>query len=355
MKQNEHVLVKNIYYMLAYAFQALKQSSFVSVETEEFDNVQNLFAAILSNGIGIQLKQGLYREYQNKSEDLSTMRGRIYMPGTIRHKIDRRQKLACEYDELSENNLLNQILKTTAMLLLKSDEVKTEYKDILKKEMLYFSGIDLIEPSSIQRERVRFHRNNQNYRILVSLCQFILQGMLLTTERGENKLASFIDSQQMYHLYEKFILEYYRKEIPELHASASQIEWALDNDEKTMLPKMQSDIMLSHGDTVLIIDAKYYSHTTQVQFGTRTLRSHNMYQIFTYVKNKDAEFGDRQHTVSGMLLYAHTDEAIQPEQSYRMSGNRIDVRTLNLNCEFSEIKSRLYGIAKEFFPELDIK
>lgn len=32
-----------------------------------------------------------------------------------------------------------------------------------------------------------------------------------------------------------------------------------------------------------------------------------------------------------------------------MSGNRIDVRTLDLNCDFSVIKSQLDMIVKEFF------
>ncbi len=349
MKQNKNILIKNIYYMLSYAFQILRQSNFDDMATEEFDNVQNLFAAILSKGIGQQLKQGLYREYQNKTEDIPTMRGRIDMPGTIRHKIAREQVLTCEYDELSENNLLNQILKTTVMLLLRSRDVDTEYKDILKKEILYFSDIDLIEPSSIQWDRVRFHRNNQTYQMLISLCQLILQGMLLTTEQGEHRLVSFVDEQRMCRLYEKFILEYYCREFPRLHVSASQISWALDDGIGTMLPVMQSDIMLSYQDTVLIIDAKYYSRTTQEQYGVHTLHSNNMYQIFTYVKNKDKEFADKPHTVSGMLLYAHTDEIIQPDQSYQMSGNRIDVKTLDLNQEFPVIADQLNQIAEDFF------
>ncbi|MCD8116605.1 MAG: 5-methylcytosine-specific restriction endonuclease system specificity protein McrC [Oscillospiraceae bacterium] len=349
MKQNKSILIKNIYYMLSYAFQTLRQSDFDDMLTEEFDNVQNLFAAILSKGIGRQLKQGLYREYQNKLEDIPTMRGRIDMPGTIRHKSAQEQVLTCEYDELTENNLLNQILKTTVMLLLRSRDVDTEYKDILKKEMLYFSDIGLIDPSSVQWNRVRFHRSNQTYQMLISLCQLILQGMLLTTEHGEHRLASFVDEQRMCRLYEKFILEYYSREFPELHASASQISWGLDDGIGTMLPVMQSDIMLSRRNTVLIIDAKYYSRTTQEQYGIHTLHSNNMYQIFTYVKNKDTEFADKPHTVSGMLLYARTDEAIQPDQSYQMSGNRIDVKTLNLNCEFSVIAEQLNHIAKDFF------
>ena len=70
-------------------------------------------------------------------------------------------------------------------------------------------------------------------------------------------------------------------------------------------------------DTVLIIDAKYYTHTTQRQYDVHTLHSGNLYQIFTYVKNKDTEFGDKPHTVSGMLLYAATDEAIPSSFSAR--------------------------------------
>ena len=50
---------------------------------------------------------------------------------------------------------------------------------------------------------------------------------------------------------------------------------------------MQSDIHLQMGHTVLIIDAKYYSHTTQMQYDKHTVHSNNMYQIFTYVKNRD--------------------------------------------------------------------
>ena len=111
---------------------------------------------------------------------------------------------------------------------------------------------------------------------------------------------------------------------------------------------MQSDITLSFGNKMLIIDAKYYSHTTQVQFDKHTIHSNNLYQIFTYVKNKDAQFGDEPHEVSGMLLYAQTDEAVQPDNTYRMSGNKITVKTLNLDCDFKEIAGQLNAIADDF-------
>ena len=101
---------------------------------------------------------------------------------------------------------------------------------------------------------------------------------------------------------------------------------------------------------MLIIDAKYYTHTLAVgRFDARTLHSANLYQIFTYVKNKDKAMGEGVHSVSGMLLYARTDEELQPDNSYQMSGNKISVRTLDLNREFAEIAKQLDDIAAEHF------
>lgn len=335
--------------MLSYAFTALNQGGYEDVATEEFENIHNLFAAILAKGIGRQLKQGLYREYVNKKETVPVVRGKIDIPGTIQNRFARKQVLTCEYDELSENNLLNQILKTTVMLLLRHAKVNQEHKSDLKKEMLFFSGVDTIDPSTIRWSAIRFQRNNNTYRMLISLCQLIIEGMLLTTDSGEYRLASFIDEQRMNRLYEKFILEYYAKECPQVTATASQIPWALDDGIGTMLPVMQSDITLTKGSEVLIIDAKYYTHTTQAKYDVHSLHSGNLYQIFTYVKNKDTEFGSEPHRVSGMLLYAATDEAIQPDNSYQMSGNKISVKTLDLNRDFAEIAAQLNKIVDEYF------
>lgn len=192
-------------------------------------------------------------------------------------------------------------------------------------------------------------RNSQEYRLLISICYLVVKGLLQTNSDGSTRLMDFIDEQHMCRLYEKFILEYYRKEYPEITANASQITWQLDDGIGAMLPVMQTDIMLTYKEKVLIIDAKYYTHTTQSQFDTHTLHSGNLYQIFTYVKNKEIELSAQPHEVSGMLLYAKTDEAVLPNNSYKMSGNIISVKTLDLDCDFSEIANQLNKIVESHF------
>ena len=339
--------IQNIYHMLAYAFQVLREQGYKSIATEEFHNVAELCAAILAKGVSGQLKRGLGREYIEQAEALSTVRGRIDIAESIKTQSIHKQQLVCSYDEFSVNSYLNRIIETTMDLLLRADISKARKKE-LKKLLVFFGEVEPLDVHLIDWN-IRYNRNNQTYRMLISVCYLVVKGLLQTNSDGLTKLMNFLDEQRMHRLYEKFILEYYRKEHPDLNASASQIPWVLDDGMNDMLPVMQSDITLSKGDTVLIIDAKYYSHTTQMQYDVHTLHSGNLYQIFTYVKNKEAEFGDAQHTVSGMLLYAKTDEQVQPDQVYHMSGNKISIRTLDLNQEFSEIARQLDGIAREHF------
>ena len=184
--------------------------------------------------------------------------------------------------------------------------------------------------------------------MLLGICRLVCEGLLQTQGNGGVRVLDVFDEQRMSRLYEKFVLEYYRREHPGLGAAASQIPWALDDGVGDMLPTMQSDISLSSGAHTLIIDAKYYGHATQVHFGARTIHSANLYQIFTYVKNRQEALG-AGHDVAGMLLYAKTDEDVQPSGSYLMSGNRIEVRTLDLGGEFAEIAATLDGIAEDHF------
>ncbi len=66
------------------------------------------------------------------------------------------------------------------------------------------------------------------------------------------------------------------------------------------------------------------------------------------MKNKEIELADQPHVVSGMLLYAKTDEDIYPENEYLMSGNRIEVRTLNLDGDFEAIRAQLNRIVEKY-------
>jgi len=341
--------IQNIYYMLSYAFKVLNDDGYRDIATEEFNNVAELCSAILIKGVSNQLKRGLGKEYISETEILSSLRGKLNITESIKRKTMLEKKMVCTYDDFSVNSYMNKIIKSTMELLICSDISKKQKKE-LRKLLVYFGDVSSLDIYNINWY-MQYNRNNNTYQMLISICYLVIKGLLQTETNGSTRLMSFFDEQRMCRLYERFILEYYRKEHPEITANASQIPWQLDDGINNMLPIMQTDIMLSKDEKILIIDAKYYSKILQSQFDSNTVKSNNLYQIFTYVKNKEIELRDKPHKVSGMLLYAKTDELNIPNNTYMMSGNSISVRTLNIDCDFWGIKKQLDSIEEEYFDK----
>lgn len=339
--------------MLTYAFSILKGQGFKKLSTEEFQNTADLMSAILSKAIAIQLKRGLEKKYIPKTEEISTLRGKIEIGESLRFQSSFRKRIVCSYEEFSVDNIMNRIIKSTMYLLLKSDIPKKRKKE-LRKLLLFFNEVEVIDLNKVNW-RFQYNRNNQTYRMIISVCYLVVKGLLQTTSDGQMKLMDFLDEQRINRLYEKFILEYYKKHYSQLKPSASQIPWALDDGDGDLLPIMQSDIQLQKENTILIIDAKYYSRTTQMHFDKYTIHSNNLYQIFTYVKNREYQFDKSKCKVSGMLLYAKTDEQTQPDNIYQIYGNQISVRTLDLNKPFDEIEDQLDLIVLFHFGKIHKK
>lgn len=342
---NNKILIRNIYHMLSYAFQELKRNNYEDIEEEEFEQVFDLFAEILYRGVSMQLKQGLYRTYLERNESFSTLRGRLNINGTIKNRIQHRPVLSCEYDELSVNNLFNRILKSTIVLLVQSRELHAKRKKQLRSILPFFNDIDDEDLGRVMWNSLQFQRNNRSYRMLMNICYFITEGMLMTTDSGNIRMPMFSE-ERMCRLFERFVLNYYKQHFPDLSANADSIEWNLDDkveNGKEFLPSMQSDITLHSSDKALVVDTKYYGEIMQTHFDKKSIRSGHMYQIYTYVKNLDR---DRRGKVSVMLLYAHTEEEIVPDLDVVIDGNRFLVKTLDLNQKFDTIQAQLNEFVK---------
>ncbi len=338
--------------MLSYAFKVLNEKSYKKIEVENFENISELLSEILAIGVSKQIKQGLVKDYIEISETTSSVKGKINITDSINEQSFIKGQLNCTYDEFSLNCYLNRILKSTMNLLVKSD-ISTKRKRKLKNLLMYFGEVDLIDVSKINW-KIRFDRNNQTYKMLINICYLAINGLIHTEQAGDKKLMEFFDDQLMSSLYEKFLLNYFKKEHPEVKTHAPQIDWQIDSGVDFLLPKMKTDVTLEYENKILILDAKFYSQNLSENYGKNIHHTSNLYQIFTYVKNKQAELQEKDIEVSGMLLYAETSSSIQPDSDYVMSGNKISVKTLDLNRDFNEIKIQLDKIVREYFFQIHL-
>lgn len=332
--------IRNIYYMLSYAYNVLKQDSFAKLGEEEFENIYDLLTEILIIGIRNQVKKGIYKEYINNDESLTVARGKIDLGESIKLKVKSSLKLHCVYDEFSSNNILNQIIKSTCMKLIKDNEVDIVKKKKLKGLMLHFGEVSEIFIKDIEWIKLRYHKNNLTYRMLVNICYLINEGLIVNETEGKNKFVTFIKDRQMAILYEKFVYEFYRHEFPQFKVKyQEQIKWKSDDNYIDFLPTMNTDISIVNGKNKLIIDTKFYRECMQKNYlnNNKTFISGNLYQIFAYVKNSNFN-GE----IKGMLLYPTVSYEVSKD--YKLSGNDIFIRCVDLNKEFFDIADRLKEI-----------
>ena len=266
--------------MLAYAFKALNSQGYRKIETEDFENVADLCSAILIKGITSQIKQGLNRDYLEQNESISSLRGRIDLTKSIKEQTFLKRQMYCQFDEFTTNSYMNRILKTTMELLIRSD-IKATRKKELRRLLEYFADVKTLDVNSIDWHQ-RFNRNNQTYRMLISICYLVIKGLLQSQTDGTTKLMDFLDDQHMHRLYEKFIYEYYVKEFPNIKTSSPQINWAIDDGYFDMLPVMQSDVTLEQNDIILI---KFKNYSNSIRFALDSFRQSisNIYLYEEYV------------------------------------------------------------------------
>ncbi|TWH59348.1 5-methylcytosine-specific restriction enzyme subunit McrC [Desulfitobacterium sp. LBE] len=337
--------IRNIYYMLSYAYDVLKEGENVKLADEVFENIYDLFGKILVNGLGLLIKRGFNREYINLSEELPLLRGKIDINETLKRQNHIVGKLNCEYDELSSNVLFNQIIKASITNLVKYKGIDKQIREKLMNINRYFQDIDLIQLQKQHFSRIRYHRNNRFYRLIIDICELLFDEILVSSQKGETIFKDFIRDGRMAALYEKFILNFYKKELSEVQVYSPIFQWDKDSGFEhvgaSFLPIMRTDIVLQNEKEQLIMDAKYYSNALQVRNvgDTKKLISGNLYQIYTYINNSTFT-GNK----SGMLIYPVVDTDM--DFVYSIQGKKIYVKTLNLNTSWENIHHRLIDIAK---------
>lgn len=340
------IRIENVYYMLAYAFTALRMGAYAKISPDEFVNAEDLFGWIIGLGMSQLVKRGLHREYVDVTEDISVLRGKVDLRGTIAHRVARRQLLAVEHDEFSEDNLFNQILKTTAVSLARTNRLKVS-GDLVRRSLLRFGNVRTVEPRDIRWDRLRYQRNNQQYLMLVNVCRFVLEHMMMSETEGDARVLNLdFSCAKMHELFEAFVRAYFARHF-NLRTDVRKIQWDLaDGADLTCLPNMQADVVLERDGHALIIDTKFYGKILSGRKGGKVINDH-LYQILAYVNNYQA--AHREMNVAGLLLYAKTTADDLDKAEWMIGGHKIGVRTLNLNQKFSAISRALDEIAYEHF------
>lgn len=148
-----------------------------------------------------QLKQGAIRKYVKREKNLNVLRGRLLTERQFKLNLAHRERLFCRYDELSEDNLYNQVLKFVLEVLLRTAKGNRAVQEV--------SGLFMrFDPISDRRINVRrldsldFDRLTERYESIFQWCRCFLEGYYPDVlGKGKSCLSVLFDMNRLFEAY----------------------------------------------------------------------------------------------------------------------------------------------------------
>jgi 5-methylcytosine-specific restriction enzyme subunit McrC len=336
--------IKNLFFILCYAWGRLDEGELVSASVDEVRTPQDLLARILINGANRVLKDGLDRGYLEFAEESSSLRGKIDFSTSISRLLFEQAKAATFVDELSHNILHNQILKATLISLSNSDLVDEKLRSELARLVRKFNDVDLIRLTASVFKRVQIHQNNSFYAFLTNVCELVYLQGTPNSDIGNLKMRDFSrDEVKMRKVFQDFAFNFYKLNQKEYSVASERLTWGAlgEEDALKLLPNMYTDVCLSSPTRKIILDTKYYAEAFQSNWGKQSFHSSHLYQLNTYLDSAQRTSKDVRR-LDGVLLYPATNNEFTFK--FELRSHSITVASIDMRQDAVQITKRLLSL-----------
>lgn len=340
--------IRNVYYMLAYAWNHLQESRTIDLSKIDAQTPEDLLALVLARGTLRLLKRGVDRDYLIRDEALRGLRGRIQVSATVRRALRTRGQIECQFDELSEDIPANRIIASTLRSLLQIGSLSRGIRREVELVVSRFPRVSPLRVSPADFSGVVIHRNNRFYRFLLDVCRLIHENLI--SDQAASGALRFRDFREdeatMHRLFEDFVRNFLKIEQNEFKVHSPKIEWDVkgaDEYSRSLLPEMQTDIVLENADVARIIDTKFYKEPLNRYYDRPKLHSGNLYQIYTYIDRYRAVEDQRDRRVDALLLYAATADHF--DVRYEIGSHTVRAATVDLSLQWHDVRDSVLTAA----------
>ena len=349
----QYIPIKNLYYLLCYAWELADQRDKIKVDAEDCTSYPDLFAKLLVAGCTVLFKRGLHREYISHHDCIIGIKGKWNISESIKTPKYRMGLMDCTFDEYSDDILLNQIIYASLRRLLGYNALNEKVKKDVLRIYHRFPKVTDIDLTADDFQNVIITKESRFYSLLIHICQIIFEALL--PNENEDGIYHFVDfsRQHMERIFENFLFNFYRRECFEdyPYVERSKIHFQLQTIEgsASVLPTMQTDVTLVNPDTQkkIIIDAKYYMETLVARYTEsehEKVRTSHMFQIMAYIRNQEDVNIPYTMNANGILVYPQTGKELNYTGKYSGTNHYFRFCTVDLNKEWWEIHERLKTI-----------
>lgn len=332
---NTENILKNLIFMLSYT----KKLDIRTSDTAKLSNSKNPFIEILIREYAKSLFECLKRitpkKYVREEDNLNYLKGKIKFTENIRYNCVNQSKFYCEYDEYSENNILNQLFLfvSTCLYNISNDSYN---KKTLKFIINYYADIKLIRFDRFKAEKIKLSRNQELFKKPFNLAKMFIEKT--SVDLSKNKFENITLIWDMNKLFEEFVFEIMKKFKDKLgYKLVAQKGRRLLKNDTSKKRNTFIDIMVEKGDGEelerIVLDTKYKKFVSSDNFSNA-----DVFQVSTYCLLHNAN--------KAVLIYPRWNKEVPKVSSFKLNTDekdiKIDFKTIDL-C-YTNLKQHLEKI-----------
>lgn len=347
---SRQIPIQNLYYLLCYAWDKLEARGLAPVFTDGQRDVTNLMARVLVGTASYVVRRGIDRAYETRSEMMHCIRGRVHAGSTIARTGGLPGRALCAYEELGPDVLHNQIMKAALKRLLGMKQVAAANRNEAAAVLRRLNEVSNVELTPSVFARVRLHRNNAYYSVMLDACKLLLTNSLPSPEGTPEGVGYTMhefsgEPRDMANLFERFVANFYKREQTRYSVRPMVLTW--DNltgsaEDRTYLPNMRTDVFLESPRSAILIDCKYYIEAFHNSSRNLHVRQDHLRQITTYADRLREKLASTTQ-LEAMLLYPVVER--EKRLDYEAKGYKLTVRFVNLKQDWRQIHRDLLQIA----------
>ena len=317
------------------------QASMGSAQSDFFEVLIYLFSKYTRE----LLNSAIYQQYEEVSEELPFIKGRLNVNQYINENISRGNwhKLNCTYDAFVFDNEFNRIIKYVTTILFNVTS-SADNKKNLREILFILDEVSDERATAEQCSRITFNPIFGAFETVRDYCQLFLNNAVSFDYKNDLKLFAFL--LPMEYVFEDFIFGFIEKEIPSINAKSQRSDTYLDEEG---VFKLKPDLFLQTSERSLIADTKYKIVYSADKDPKKGISQNDLYQMLAYAVRFEVD--------EIVLFYPNT---IVGDQNYKAQliikdkwaeGKEINIKafqlpivdkktmrlTVDTNCKLSEL------------------
>jgi 5-methylcytosine-specific restriction enzyme subunit McrC len=156
---------------------------------------------VFTNKLFAELHRGLVRRYELREENLNVLRGRILVGEQIRRNAAAPERFYCGFEEFTEDNPFNRVLKAALRLLMPFSR-NIDNQRSLAELLLAFEGVEDVDRRDLPWSDIRIDRLNARYVPCLNLASLFLRQTPPDVTAGHaGGLSVFFDMNVLFEEY----------------------------------------------------------------------------------------------------------------------------------------------------------